>query len=101
MSSRGKSSRTIGHQTWSSDCADEHQAIMALDIEAAPAATLRPTPEVRRVVDPQDAPEQIRWEMEHTPDQVVYVAEVDGTSFSQGWAYFQPPSALPVCGEAK
>ncbi|HEY3063256.1 MAG TPA: GNAT family N-acetyltransferase [Chloroflexota bacterium] len=74
---------------------DQTEAIVALDIEAAPALTLRPTPHVRRVVDPLEAPERIRWEMEHVPEEVsVYVAEVDGRTVSHGWVRFPEQSAF-------
>lgn len=74
---------------------DETEAILGLDVASAPAVLFEPTPAVRRVVDPTQAPDRIRWEMVNTPDQVyVYVAEVDGTPVSHGWVRFPRASVF-------
>ncbi len=74
---------------------DDSEAIMALEVESAPARLFEPTPAVRQIRDPAEAPERIRWEMNNTPEQVsVYVAEVDGTPVSHGWVRFPLRSAF-------
>jgi GNAT superfamily N-acetyltransferase len=74
---------------------DEPEAIVVLDLEAAPARLFGPTPAVKRVLDPDAAPERIRWEMVNAPDRVsVYVAEVDGRRAAHGWARFPSNSAF-------
>ena len=74
---------------------DEVEAILGLEVDSAPAQLFEPTPAVRQVFDPSEAPERIRWEMINTPDQVsVYVAEVDGQPVSHGWVRFPEHSAL-------
>jgi len=74
---------------------DEPEAIVVLDIAAAQQRLFEPTPAVRRVLDPLEAPERIRWEMELTPATLsVYVAEVDSRPVAHGWARFPPGSAF-------
>src|SRR5262245_24034042 len=74
---------------------DEAEAIVVLDIGTAQTRLFDPTPAVRRALDPREAPEHIRWEMEHAPDSLsVYVAEVDGEPVARGWARFPAGSAF-------
>jgi GNAT superfamily N-acetyltransferase len=74
---------------------EEQEAIVVLDLANAQARLFEPTPAVRRVLDPAEAPERIRWEMRNAPDQVsLYVAEVDGQQVAHGWARFPPWSAF-------
>jgi len=68
---------------------DEPEAIVVLDIATAQTRLFEPTPAVRRALDPREAPEHIRWEMEHAPESFsMYVAEVDGEPVARGWARF-------------
>jgi GNAT superfamily N-acetyltransferase len=70
---------------------DESEAILGLDITSAPDQVFKPTPSVRRVTEAAEAPERIRYEMAHAPDQIsLYVAEVDGRAVSHGWVRFPP-----------
>jgi GNAT superfamily N-acetyltransferase len=72
---------------------DEPEAIMGLEIASAPRQLFRPVPAVHQLTSPQEAPKRVRYEMEHTPDQIaVYVAEDDGRSVSHGWVRFPPRS---------
>jgi GNAT superfamily N-acetyltransferase len=74
---------------------DEPEAIVVLDIPTAQPRLFEPTPAVRRVVDPLEAPERIRWEMRDSPETLsVYVAEVDGQLVAHGWARFPRSSAF-------
>jgi GNAT superfamily N-acetyltransferase len=89
---------------------DEQEAIVVLDVHAAPAEMFELQPTVRRVLDPNeldairiikeepdnaDRTERLAWEMRHTPEQLsVYVADVDGAAAACGWVRFPPNTAF-------
>jgi GNAT superfamily N-acetyltransferase len=83
--------------------ADEREAIVVLDLRAAPAGLSTSSAAVRRLHDPDeigrllplfregrtDAAERLAWELREAPEQLsVYIAEFDGQPASCGWVRF-------------
>jgi GNAT superfamily N-acetyltransferase len=90
---------------------DEQEAIVVLDLHAAPAEMFAAQPGVRRIRDPdelqtiralkaeieggEDRTERLAWEMRQTPEELsVYVADVDGVAAACGWVRFPPNTAF-------
>ena len=89
---------------------DESEAIMVLDVRAAPAALLAPAANVRRLrqidelrdasavrrqVRGDDGVERLAYEMAHAPDYLsVYVAYADNVPAACGWIRFPQASAF-------
>jgi GNAT superfamily N-acetyltransferase len=88
---------------------DEQEAIVALDLDTAPAEMFAAQPQVRRLHDPEELRSiraikgdtsaertaRLAWEMRHTPEQLsVYVAEIDGEAKACGWVRFPPHTAF-------
>jgi len=89
---------------------DESEAILVLDVRAAPAALLAPAANVRRLrqidelrdaaavrrrVRGDDGIERLAYEMAHAPDYLsVYVAYADNVPAACGWIRFPQASAF-------
>jgi GNAT superfamily N-acetyltransferase len=68
---------------------DEPEAIVVLDLTAAPPELSTEAPNVRRLTRPDQMDERIREEWRLSPETVsVYAAEVDGARVAHGWARF-------------